>query len=1004
MAHFDASFPAARVVLTAILVALALLVLAAGPHPASGATRPGASGAVPSAGLATYVDGRSHRVTWDRDSLMIDGHRTFIWSGEFDYWRLPSPGLWRDVLEKIKADGFNTVSIYFNWGYHSPRPGVYDFSGVRDVRRLLEMAKAVGLYVIARPGPYINAAADAGGYPGWLLTLPGRLRSSTPDYLAAAREWLHRIDAILAPEQITRGGPIIVYQIENEYSYGPLDARYMSALEQTARADGIRVPLMHNDAIPAGRWATGPGAPDLYSFSFYPAGFSCAAPDDWTTGAPYGPDRFARASRSIAAREPVFIGEYQGGVIDTWGGTGYDACRTRTGVPFQRVYDTTAVAQEARLINVYMLYGGTNWGWLPFPFGYTSWDYGAAISEARGLTPKYYEDKRLGLFMGTVYPLRRARETSAPAGSNPAVLYRRLLDPQTRTQFVVLRHLDPTATSDDTTTLSLDLPDGSYPVVPQQPGTAISVRGRDAKILTAAYSMGGQRLVYSTSELMTHGAIAGRDVAVLDGRVGEPGETVLRFERRPRVTVLAGHVGVTWDRARGDLRLDYVHGGMIRLLVSDGGRRPLLLEVGDGNAVARLWRQDTPAGPVVERGPELVRTAAIEPGRPAGRRRAPADTLALRGDTDGRTRLVVLAPTRVARLSWNGRNLRAVRGHDGSLSATLPGPAPVALPALTGWRFRAEAPERAFSFDDSTWPVADHSTTTNPTAPATLPVLYQDDYGFHYGDVWYRGHFTATGAETAIDLNGFVTPQGQYSVWFNGVYLGSGRGQHRWVFPLGSLRVGADNVVAVLTEQMGHERDLYNDENERQPRGLVSAALVGAAPPLNWRIQGARGGEQLPDPVRGPYNTSGLWGERMGWYLPGFPLQGWTPVTLPYRFADAGLDAGVAWYRTSFDLHLPPGQDVPVGLALQDPSCRYRARIFLNGWQIGRYIAGVGPQQVFSLPTGILNPNGHNELAISVWGEAASCAGLGAVALALAEQGNVLGGVPVELVNSPGYG
>src|SRR5439155_8773275 len=111
---------------------------------------------------------RPHTVTLDHYSLKLDGHRVYIWSGEFHYWRLPSPSLWRDVLEKMKAAGYNAASIYFDWGYHSPKPGVYDFHGVRDVYRLLRIASQAGIYVIARPGPYINAETDAGGYAGWL--------------------------------------------------------------------------------------------------------------------------------------------------------------------------------------------------------------------------------------------------------------------------------------------------------------------------------------------------------------------------------------------------------------------------------------------------------------------------------------------------------------------------------------------------------------------------------------------------------------------------------------------------------------------------------------------------------------------------------------------------------------------------------------------------------------------------------------------------------------------
>jgi hypothetical protein len=59
--------------------------------------------------------GQAHAVTFDGYSFLVDGKRTYLWSGEFHYFRLPSPDLWRDVLSKIKAGGFNAVSQYFEW-------------------------------------------------------------------------------------------------------------------------------------------------------------------------------------------------------------------------------------------------------------------------------------------------------------------------------------------------------------------------------------------------------------------------------------------------------------------------------------------------------------------------------------------------------------------------------------------------------------------------------------------------------------------------------------------------------------------------------------------------------------------------------------------------------------------------------------------------------------------------------------------------------------------------
>ena len=91
------------------------------------------------------LDGATHTVSYDQYSLMIDGKRTIIYSGEFDPWRTPSPSLWLDLLEKMKADGFNAVTPYFDWDYSSPAPGQYDFTGVRDVDTFLNDAQKAGL-------------------------------------------------------------------------------------------------------------------------------------------------------------------------------------------------------------------------------------------------------------------------------------------------------------------------------------------------------------------------------------------------------------------------------------------------------------------------------------------------------------------------------------------------------------------------------------------------------------------------------------------------------------------------------------------------------------------------------------------------------------------------------------------------------------------------------------------------------------------------------------------
>jgi beta-galactosidase GanA len=82
---------------------------------------------------------------------------------------------------------------------------------------VLDEAQKAGIYVIARPGPYINAEVDSGGFPLWLTQKPVKNRSPDPDYIRLGDEWLTQIDKIIARHQLSDGrGSVIAYQIENE--------------------------------------------------------------------------------------------------------------------------------------------------------------------------------------------------------------------------------------------------------------------------------------------------------------------------------------------------------------------------------------------------------------------------------------------------------------------------------------------------------------------------------------------------------------------------------------------------------------------------------------------------------------------------------------------------------------------------------------------------------------------------------------------------------------------
>lgn len=914
--------------------------------------------------------GQKATESYDKYSFKIDGHRIPIYSGEVEYWRLPSPSLYRDVLEKLKANGFNTVTIYFDWGYHSPNKETYDFKDVRNIDKLLETAQQVGLYVIARPGPYINAETDAGGFPGWMMGEKNHARSSEAGYSKDYESWMSHIDPIIAKHQITNGGNVILYQIENEY-WGH-DTKYMQNIINKAHHDGINVLTFHNDpGGPWKHWSSGEGAPDIYAYDSYP-GLGSDWPRWYKFSFPH--------SQGWAAKSPIFVAELGGGWFDPWNGQGYDKVRQQRNAAQQNIIDKAVIGEGGKMINYYMMYGGTNWGYLAFPGVYSSYDYGAAIHEDRIFGKKMALQKKIAYMMDAVEPLAGAdNDYNDVLSTNKNIHLMRLYNPETKTQFYVVRHENTASTSNDTFTLPIK--NGSF-----TKNVKMNLNGQDSKILPVNYQFGdNENLVYSTNEIFTEFSNGKDDALVLYAGKGDQNETAFKFDKKPQVKVLSGKVEHSWDNSTKTETFKNDFDGLAEVQVQKTDGHKLTLIFGSEDEMDDLWLQKTASGDkVLVKGGYLVKKAEDK-----------GNTLALTGETDSDTPISVLAPAKYSQLSWNGQNLTTKKDSNGWLDATVAGPdkSKVQVPALTDWKEQDASPESSLHFDDSKWTKADKPAsdsaswvkTVNNSGNAsegyyklqTKTSLLGDDYGFHYGDLWLRGHFKATGNETGIKLNGETGNYGAYSVWLNGKFLGSAETgkdsakEDTFHFKQSDLRKNGDNVVSVLLSNMGHEEDQNMDDYDRSARGLTEATLEGAdkGEEINWKIQGAEDKEHPKDTVRGIYNVGGLYGERKGWYLPGMDDSSWKSVG-----SDLNSDqAGVKWYRTSFDLNFPQNYDVPVSLEFEDPSFmqdnagKYRIYLYINGWNYGQYINDIGPEKKFYLPAGLLNQDGHNTLALGIW-------------------------------------
>ncbi|MBO9675291.1 MAG: beta-galactosidase [Sphingobacteriaceae bacterium] len=325
-----------------------------------------------------------HTFAIEGGNFLLDGKPIQIYSGEMHYARIPKP-YWRHRLRMMKAMGLNAVATYVFWNYHETAPGVWDFkTGNRDIAEYIKTAQEEGLFVILRPGPYVCAEWEFGGYPWFLQKVPGMvIRGNNPQYLAATKAYFTALYGQLKHLLITNGGPIIMVQGENEFgSYVAQrkdisledHKKYSAAVFQQLKDVGFNVPFFTSD----GSW--------LFEGGALPGALPTANGEDDVT-------RLKElVNKYNGGKGPYMVAEFYPGWLAHWA------------EPFPKVSTQAVVKQTQKYLdggvsfNYYMIHGGTNFG---FTSGanydnkhdiqpdLTSYDYDAPISEAGWATEKY---------------------------------------------------------------------------------------------------------------------------------------------------------------------------------------------------------------------------------------------------------------------------------------------------------------------------------------------------------------------------------------------------------------------------------------------------------------------------------------------------------------------------------------------------------------------------------------------------------------------------------------
>ncbi len=331
-------------------------------------------------GKASAQQSTSGNFAAGKNEFLLNGEPFIIRAGELHYSRIPK-AYWDHRIKMCKAMGMNTICIYLFWNYHEQQPGVFDFSGDKDVAEFVRLIQKNGMYCILRPGPYVCAEWDMGGLPWWLLKkkdLKVRRRSDE-FFMDKVNIYLKEAAKQLAPYQIQNGGPIIMVQVENEYGTWGDDQTYMEMMRDNIRKAGFdKVQLLRCD------WSS--------NFHRYKLE---GAVNALNFGAGSNIDDQFRKFKEVNPTSPLMCGEYWTGWFDQWG----RPHETRGVNSF--IGSLKDMMDRKISFSLYMAHGGTSFGqWAganapAYAPTTSSYDYNAPIDEAGNPTDKFYAIRNL---------------------------------------------------------------------------------------------------------------------------------------------------------------------------------------------------------------------------------------------------------------------------------------------------------------------------------------------------------------------------------------------------------------------------------------------------------------------------------------------------------------------------------------------------------------------------------------------------------------------------------
>ncbi len=885
----------------------------------------------------------SGEITFDRKSLIIDGERVVLVGGEYHYFRTPREH-WEEKLRQMKQAGCNMVTTYIPWNFHEPVEGEFDWEGDRDVRYFLDLCKKYDQYVVIKPGPYICAEWDFGGFPDWILEKNVTLRYPGEAFLALTHRWYTDVAEIIRPYQVTKGGPIVLIQIENEYDhvirYSAIDVteeeakEYLLTLLRYVREAGLTIPAFTNegefvhktDEIINARTYY-PNIPFLWLWEFEPYDGSV----EFTAG--------------DQGEKPLMILEIEAGWFADNNLKDFNVDSTVMEAILKSVY-----TYGTSVFNLYMMVGGTTFGgWLcrgDFDgIGLcNSYDFGGApIREWGQIHEKFHFLRLFSYFLQDFPELLLDGQVDKEGArfiaggetitrlypdhvENPAhfdlacaktkVLLRR--SPVGGT--LSTRNLDEAARlvrfSFRSNALDRDVE------FPQQ---TLNAPSHSAFLFPVDLDLGDDlRLVYATSELVARRTLGETTWLIMKGHEETAGEIALKGN--VNVQVLSGDVTIESTDEMTTLHLNHRKLSVVEI----GDLRLMILP---NQEAKKLWLDD-----------DLILLS---------------DTYYYAGskcDANGAQTLAfkeMASATPSETLLWTDRPLSGATA-DGAvlpferdealgayrLTRRFEEHIDAAVPQWQGdWRFMPDTSEISNELDFSGWPVIDGATS-----------LENAGYLSHHY-FWYKQAFEIPEGATNVTIDLKTNDIDRMTVYVNETPV--------WV-GIKSTTITVDkfvnpgrNIISISYENAFHTKCHPNEGPIQKHSGLFNPVK------LLWK-QADTDHQFL---IEQWHLQDGLGGMQKGYSEPTFDDSNWAAMPGVKSFVNVPETGNLLWLRRSFSWEKTEGWEAPVCLSISKIDAR--CYIYVNGFYLARY-EDKGPQRKVYIPESLLRE--ENSVALMIEG------------------------------------